>query len=106
MRPGTLRRAFALTTLLAIVASRTAAAQDASPTPATPQAEESKVATAAKFLAGGALGLAAHEGGHLLFNVAFDADPSLTRVDFHGVPFFAISHRADLPRRKEFAIAS
>jgi hypothetical protein len=64
------------------------------------------VATAAKFLAGGALGLAAHEGGHLAFNVVFDADPTLRRVDFHGIPFFAITHRADVPRRERFTIAS
>lgn len=51
-------------------------------------------------------GLAAHEGGHLLFDVVFDADPGITRVEFHGIPFFAITHRGDLPPREEFTISS
>jgi hypothetical protein len=104
----TLGRALVFASFLALACSRAAAGQDAPLTPASgpPEPEESTIATVAKFVAGGALGLAAHEGGHLLFNVAFDANPSLKRVDFHGIPFFAISHRADLPRRKEFVIAS
>ena len=65
-----------------------------------------QTAAIAQFLAGAAVGLGAHEGGHLLFDVIFDADPSLTRVDFHGIPFFAITHAANLPRRQEFTIAS
>jgi hypothetical protein len=52
------------------------------------------------------LGLAAHEGGHLVFDVAFDARPRLARVEFGGIPFFAITHRADLSPRREFAISS
>jgi hypothetical protein len=50
--------------------------------------------------------LAAHEGGHLFFDLVFDADPGLDRVDFHGIPFFAITHRTDLSRRREFTISS
>jgi hypothetical protein len=50
--------------------------------------------------------LAAHEAGHLILDAAFDADPGLARVDFYGVPFFAITHRAGLPPRREFAISS
>jgi hypothetical protein len=104
----TLRRVLPLAMFIAVASSRAAAGQDVTPAPApsAPETEKSRVAVVAKFLAGGALGFGAHEGGHLLFNIAFDADPSLKRVDFHGIPFFAISHRADLPRRKEFAIAS
>lgn len=104
----TLRRALPLTMFVAVACSRAAAGQDFTPAPAppAPETEKSQFGAVAKFLAGGALGLGAHEGGHLLFNIAFDADPSLKRVDFHGIPFFAISHRADLPRREEFAIAS
>ena len=104
----TLRLALPLTMFVAVACSRAAAGQDVTPAPAPPahETENSPFAAVAKFLAGGALGLGAHEGGHLLFNIAFDADPSLKRVDFHGIPFFAISHRDDLPRRKEFAIAS
>ena len=58
------------------------------------------------FLTGAVVGLLAHEGGHLLFDVAFDADPRLERVEFHGLPFFAIAHRPDLSPRREFVISS
>jgi hypothetical protein len=58
------------------------------------------------FLGGGALALAAHEGGHLLFALLFDADPGLGRVDFHGIPFFALTHRSGLPPKREFTISS
>lgn len=58
------------------------------------------------FLTGALAGLGAHEGGHLLFNVVFDADPGIGRVDFHGIPFFAITHRENLTPRREFTIAS
>jgi hypothetical protein len=58
------------------------------------------------FLAGGAVGLAAHESGHLFFDVIFDANPGIDKVDFHGIPFFAITHRSDLSPRQEFTISS
>jgi hypothetical protein len=60
----------------------------------------------ASFLAGGVIGLGAHEAGHLLANVAFGEKPGLRKVDFHGIPFFAITHRSGLPPRREFVIAS
>jgi hypothetical protein len=60
----------------------------------------------AKFLAGGAIGLAAHEGGHLLFDGVFGVEPIIRPVHFGPFPFFAISHRAGLPPRQEFTIAS
>lgn len=44
--------------------------------------------------------------GHLAFDLLFDADPGVKRVDFHGIPFFAITHRQDLPPKQELAIAS
>jgi hypothetical protein len=59
-----------------------------------------------KFLAGAALGLAAHEGAHLAFDFAFDAHPHLTRVQFGGIPFFAIEHRPDLSPRREFTVSA
>ena len=58
-----------------------------------------------KFLGGGALALGAHEGGHLLFDVIFRANPGLKKVSFHGIPFFAITHDRVSPRR-EFIIDS
>ena len=41
-----------------------------------------------------------------MLDVAFDADPALKRVEFHGLPFFAITHRSDLSPRRELAISS
>lgn len=52
------------------------------------------------------MGLGIHEAAHLLFDVAFDADPGIGRVDFHGIPFFAITHRSGLSPRREFTIDS
>lgn len=66
----------------------------------------SGIATAGHFLVGAAAGLGAHETGHLLFDVVFDADPGLKRVEFGGLPFFAITHRPDVSPRRAFTIAS
>jgi hypothetical protein len=55
--------------------------------------------------AGAAVGFLTHESGHLALDLAFGADPGLRAVDFHGIPFFAISHRSGLPRRQEFLIS-
>lgn len=57
------------------------------------------------FVGGAATALACHEGSHLLFDVAFDAGPGLQRVDYGGIPFFAITHRP-LSRRREFTVSS
>lgn len=57
-----------------------------------------------QFLAGGAVGLAAHESGHLIFDGIFDASPGLKKVSFHGLPFFAITHDSGLSPRQEFVI--
>jgi hypothetical protein len=59
----------------------------------------------ATFLAGAAVGLGAHELGHVTFDLAFDARPGVKRVSFRGLPFFAITHHEVSPRR-EFAISS
>jgi hypothetical protein len=67
---------------------------------------QSRLATSARFLGGALAGLALHEAAHLTLDLAFDADPSLKRVEFHGIPFFAITHRPDLPRRRALAIDS
>ena len=60
----------------------------------------------APFLAGAALGLVAHEAGHVVADLAFGEQPGLGKVDFHGIPFFAITHRSGLPRHREFTISS
>jgi len=59
-----------------------------------------------KFLAGAAIGFGAHETGHVIFDVLFDAEPGIDKVDFHGIPFFAITHRSDVSPKQEFAISS
>jgi hypothetical protein len=60
----------------------------------------------ASFLTGAAIGLAAHEAGHVIANLAFGEKPGLGKVDFHGIPFFAITHRSGLPSHEEFIISS
>jgi hypothetical protein len=57
------------------------------------------------FLAGAVSGLAIHEGSHLVFDVAFDADPRVKGVKFGPIPFFAITHRNGLPARQEALIS-
>jgi hypothetical protein len=69
-------------------------------------ADEHRVVDSVKFLAGAALGLAMHEGGHLVFDAMFDASPRIEGVRFGPVPFFAITHRSDVSPRREFAISS
>jgi hypothetical protein len=80
---------------------------------ATPQAQQggggstsSQASNIGQFVLGGAIGLTTHEAGHLLFDAIFDAHPEIRRVEFHGIPFFAISHPAGLPPRQELAISS
>lgn len=92
---------------LCLAIASASAAQEPDAGSSAPRKDDRRDAAAvAKFIAGGALGLVAHEGGHLLANVVFDADPGLKRVDFHGIPFFAITHRTDVSRRREFVISS
>lgn len=52
------------------------------------------------------MGLGAHEGSHALFDVIFDSDPEFRRVEFHGLPFFAITHGRVLSPRREFTVSS
>jgi hypothetical protein len=59
-----------------------------------------------KFLGGAVLGLATHESGHVALDVALGTDPYLKKVDFSGIPFFAITYRHPVSRRGTFAIAS
>lgn len=67
---------------------------------------EKRAASIPIFLAGAAVGLGAHESGHLLFDAIFDAHPGVKRVSFHGIPFFAITHDPGLSPRREFVIDS
>jgi hypothetical protein len=86
----------------------TVSAASAQPAPAKPtdEAQGSRGTSFVEFLGGAALGLVAHEAGHLVLDVAFDAEPGFKRVSFAGVPFAAITHRSDVTPRQEFAISS
>ena len=76
------------------------------PDPAPPpSAGVQRGASFVAFLGGAVTGFAAHEAGHVLFDVVFDADPGIKRVSFWEIPFFAITHEPVSPKQ-EFAIAS
>jgi len=59
-----------------------------------------------RFVAGAGVALITHEAGHLIFDFLFEAEPRVTGVDFHGIPFFAITHRSDLSPRREYMVSS
>jgi hypothetical protein len=94
----------AIVCLLLFTASSVCAQQAIVVQPAQP--DGNAALDTVKFLAGGALGLAMHETGHLIFDAMFDAKPRVTGVHFGPLPFFAISHRSDLSARREFTISS
>src|SRR5262245_65755782 len=83
-----------------LVAAPSARAQEAS----TPAAE-SRVRSTVFFLTGAFSGLVAHETGHVIAGLAFDAHPRTKRIDYGFIPFFAIDHD-EVTRRQEFVIAS
>jgi hypothetical protein len=64
-----------------------------------------QTADIAQFFAGAAVGLGAHEGGHLVFDIAFAAHPGVRKVSAGFIPFFAITHQPVIPV-KEFTISS
>ncbi len=68
--------------------------------------KKSRPRWALRFLAGGAIAFAAHESAHVAFDLAFGAGPGLEGVDFHGIPFFAITHHSDVSDRQRYVIAS
>jgi len=94
-------------TFLALALSASGAAAQDPPVPgAGSTTSEHRVTSALTFLGGGAVALAAHESGHLLFDGLFGANPGVKKVSFHGVPFFAITHDSGLSPRREFIIDS
>jgi hypothetical protein len=97
-----------LTVGILFLAPADAAAQSDQAHPPAPadRSREGGAGSTIRFVGGALFGLAAHEGGHLVFDVAFDADPRLQRVEFHGIPFFAIAHREGLSPRRELTISS
>jgi hypothetical protein len=83
---------------LCLAAVRPAVAQE----PASPSGSVERVA---RFFGGAATAFVAHESGHVFFDLVFSADPGIKRVEFHDIPFFAISHDPVSPRQ-EFVISS
>jgi hypothetical protein len=90
---------------LLLFTARSVCAQPAS-TDEPAQPDGNAAVDTVKFLAGGALGLAMHESGHLIFDAIFDAKPRVIGVHFGPFPFFAITHRSDVSARREFTISS
>ncbi len=92
-------------TVAMLLAPAAAAAQPSqSSEPAQPEAH--RAAETVKFLGGAGAAFVAHEMGHLVFDVIFDADPRFQTVHFGPFPFFAIAHRSDLSPRREFTVSS
>jgi hypothetical protein len=103
-RPLAACRALTLFVLTIAASSAVVCAQDdAQP---QPHPTSSKGKQRALFLAGAATAFGAHETGHLAASLVFGEKPGLRKVDFHGIPFFAITHRSGLPPRQEFTISS
>jgi hypothetical protein len=68
--------------------------------------ERSAAGTFGRVLLGGAAGLGLHEAGHLVADWAFEEKVVVKKVDYKGIPFFAISHAPDLSPRREFTVSS
>ena len=92
---------------LLVLAACTAAAQTL-PDDAAPAAPENRRGGhhVFQFLGGAALGFAGHESGHLTMDLALGADPYFKKVDFSGIPFFAVTYRNPQSPRGRYAIAS
>jgi hypothetical protein len=68
--------------------------------------QESTASKFGKVLLGGAAGLGLHEGGHLVANWAFEERIDVRKVNFRGIPFFALAHAPDLSPRREYVVSS
>jgi len=77
--------------------------------PASAQTEpadrRSGPARTALFFTGAAAGLVIHESGHVMFGAAFGAHPTIAKLDYGPIPFFAI-HHDQVTRRQEYVISS
>jgi hypothetical protein len=91
-------------TVLALLAGSASAQQQGSQ-----QSDSSGTSAASrigKVLLGGAAGLVLHESGHLVADWAFEEKVVVKKVDYRGIPFFALSHAHDLSPRREFVVSS
>ncbi|MFL6278550.1 MAG: hypothetical protein ACJ731_00425 [Vicinamibacterales bacterium] len=99
-----LQRAMMLLVFLTFGYASPAHAQTADPAQPTDSTSTGKHVVL--FLTGAATGLGVHELGHVIADAAFGEKPGLKKVDFHGIPFFAITHRSGRPSNEEFIISS
>jgi hypothetical protein len=74
--------------------------------PVFAQERESGASRFGKVILGGVAGLGAHETAHLVANWAFEEKVKVKKVDYKGVPFFALSHAPDLSPRREYVVSS
>ena len=102
MRDASSRPVWSAWSALLCAVARRAGARSTAPA----SSSESLQGDAVCFLPAARWRSAAHESGHLVFDLLFDADPGIDKVDFHGIPFFAITHRSGLSPRREFMISS
>jgi len=68
--------------------------------------QDSTASRFGKVLLGGAAGLGLHEAGHLIANWAFEEKVKVKKVDYKGIPFFALSHAPDLSPRREYTVSA
>jgi hypothetical protein len=68
--------------------------------------EDSGFSTFGKVVLGGLAGLGVHEAGHLVADWAFEEKVRIKKVDYKGIPFFALSHAPDLSPRREYVVSS
>jgi len=59
-----------------------------------------------KVMLGGVAGLGLHETGHLVANWGFEEKVTIKKVDYKGIPFFALSHAPNLSPRREYVVSS
>jgi hypothetical protein len=91
------------TVLILFCLANPVAAQGTTADPTQPS--EHPTLDVVEFLTGAGTAFLTHEGGHLLFDVIFDAKPFATSVRFGPFAFVAVSHESVSPR-EEFVISS
>jgi len=90
------------TLLVAIAAPSVVRAQPAADSAAPVQHRGATV----RWLGGVASALVLHESGHALANLALGVPMTLERVEFHGIPFFSVTHGPGVTRREAYVISS
>jgi hypothetical protein len=75
--------------------------------PLLAQGEEPSAASKfGRVLLGGGAGFVLHETGHLIANWAFEQKVVVRKIEFKGIPFFALTHTQQLSPRREYIISS